>query len=438
MAIHLRPGCASWGFAFALLPDLAEWPQDQTERKMLFRLAFPDKIERVCSGGPLVSKVSTDSVVITTAFSLPSAAGVRIWENGTNKTQAKEIWTSQYGLKENHRLHRFEFTGLKPNTPYAYEALFLNEETAEVVSAGTGIFTTFPVDGDRHSFSVFGDTQVMDEARVRFLTDCLDNDLLTGAFCVSLGDMASEFSDFNRAYFTSATNLLKYPKMKTPFVPVRGNHEFRGRETAYYGRAFGCPYFSFTYGDTIYVVLDTGEDKPVQQLPNHYTLRDDFNVYFKEQSEWLHELAKSDAFKNAKHRIVLAHCTPFETIDRFMAPNVKSCAEDLFFGKDAPFKPDLWICGHTHVPFRYDPVTRQLTHLTEKPEKKYNLSEKDMDAVDFPVIVNDGAFATIRRLSVLQVDVEPDVIRAKMLRCDGTAFDAIEVRKGQPFKIQSK
>ncbi len=419
VAIQLRPGIASWGFSFAFLPDFTYWPENQTARKILFREKFPEKIIIRASGRAAVNRVSVNSASVSVLFNHPAAACLRLYRDGT---LIQENWTRKHYLKTSEKIHRFDLTGLEPETEYRYEILFLDESVPALSPADSGSFTTFPAEHRNHSFCVFGDTQVSAEMRRRFYRECEENNLLAGAFRVFLGDMSMQLDDLQEDYFDNFLNLLKREK-EIPVVPVHGNHEYRGRERDTYAELFGEPYYSFCCGDVMYIVLDSGDDQPVNMTPRHFTLRNDLDNLFREQAQWLAELVQTDEFRNAKRRILLSHSGP--VAPSYIAENLEKLLAPYFYGKNAPYKLDLWIAGHQHRLFYFDPVSRQMHSLSgEEQTFPYTCSE----GVMCPVCANDGSdeLFGIGRLSVMQFDIGEDRIAVRVYRSNGTLLKTIE------------
>ena len=137
----------------------------------------------------------------------------------------------------------------------------------------------------------------------------------------------------------------KIGKGCAPFIFIRGNHEIRGaysvflREIIEYAtdRSFG----GFTWGDTRYVVLDCGEDKPDDHWV-YYGLND-FEQFRVDQVGFLKEELKSKPFKSAKHRVLVHHVPIYESEDSY-----NPCYE-LWHPllRKAPFA--MALTGHTHT-----------------------------------------------------------------------------------------
>lgn len=94
-----------------------------------------------------------------------------------------------------------------------------------------------------------------------------------------------------------------------PFVYTRGNHETRGpasRELSnYVDSPNGENFYSFEWGNSIFLILDTGEDKP-DTHPVYAGLAD-YDSYRNKQAAWAMQVVSSKAWRKAKHRVVCGH-----------------------------------------------------------------------------------------------------------------------------------
>ena len=125
---------------------------------------------------------------------------------------------------------------------------------------------------------------------------------------------------------------------------IRGNHEIRNAYSAgmhsLIGYQEGKTYGAFSWGDTRFVMLDCGEDKPDDHWV-YYGLND-FTGLRREQVDFLRQELKSKAFKKADRRILINHIPIWTNSDKF-APCTELWAPLL---KKASF--DLNVCAHVH------------------------------------------------------------------------------------------
>ena len=133
-----------------------------------------------------------------------------------------------------------------------------------------------------------------------------------------------------------------------PAIFVRGNHEIRNFHSAALPSLLDQPggktYGAFSWGDTRFVVLDCGEDKP-DDHPVYYGLND-FSAFRRQQYDFLQEEMDSREFRRAERRVLVSHIPLWGNDDKY-----RPCSElwtPLL--EDARF--DVALSGHTHR-FRY-------------------------------------------------------------------------------------
>ena len=94
-----------------------------------------------------------------------------------------------------------------------------------------------------------------------------------------------------------------------PVVFLRGNHEIRGAYSTGLSNLIdytgGRPYAAFNWGDTRFVTLDCGEDKP-DSTGVYYGLND-FTQWRKEQAKFISEELKSKDFRKAGKKVLIHH-----------------------------------------------------------------------------------------------------------------------------------
>ena len=462
VAMFIRPGAIGWDLAFDLIPDFSALPAEKRTRDRLINQLFPP------AKAGLVAKeclyyTSADKASFNFETGLPTMAGIRFKKPGEKNPVI--VWDSQDAIRRNTTIHRVEITGLQPATEYAYEVVILDPRTAKINAVSKGKFTTFPASGANSKFMIISDTQCdlgIRKAMVKkMLTTYGGKDV---DFFFSLGDVSENFSDFRKEYFTYFYDEFAANKYFKPVFFVRGNHEFRGQDSRKFNEYFGRSYYAFRHGDVFVIVLESGEDKATIYRPGHYTLSIDANSYFAEQREWLRKLIETPECKNAKHRIVLSHGTPFYSLNGFFAKNIEAMAGEFFYGKNPKCRIDLWISAHTHAPYQYDPVAgkfyRAEYNLTYDKKSKKNIQlplerkrpavvkEQDKKNFHFPIIVNDGPSGTGVHLSALLVETAPSNIRVRMFPISETYSTYsdnaakppildVTLEAGKPAKINS-
>jgi len=198
---------------------------------------------------------------------------------------------------------------------------------------------TFPPEDDNLFLAAFSDIHEMnimyDLVAKHIPWEQVDYALYLGDF---IND-ASKPSDFSENLLSLSTGGRNLPR-----VFVRGNHETRGEGARALSDAFlppnGSWYFTFSHGDTFFVVLDSGEDKFDAHV--EYAGLVDFTSYHLEQADWLADVFRSTNYQNAANHVVLMHIPPFAT--DYQSPAFKPVLELLKDRTDI----DLVMSGHTH------------------------------------------------------------------------------------------
>ncbi len=163
-------------------------------------------------------------------------------------------------------------------------------------------------------------------------------------FVIFNGDCLPEPSD--RRYAMRHTHILAdaFGGESTPLFFIRGNHEIRNAYSSGMPSLFELPggrtYGAFNWGDTRFVVLDCGEDKPDDTWV-YYGLND-FTDLRREQAQFLRDELTSKPFRKARRRVLVHHIPVWGNTDEY-----RPCTglwHPILVG--APFDVDL--AGHTH------------------------------------------------------------------------------------------
>ena len=431
ITFHLRAG-VNWHFGVTLLPMPQKLPRNFRVINSIAAVMLEKDFH--LEHDPLVFNVSADKANVAVEFSIPALCGIRITPADGGKSVTK--WSKVCGLREYRQIHHFAFDGLNAGTSYNYEILNQNEKLGVEKVIYSGKFTTFPAKADAHRFTVFSDTQLATAAKTRALEEFIANTPVKKAdFIVALGDMASGFGNFSEAYFTGVIDVLRANGVLQPLEMVRGNHELWGAEAQLYSAFFGLPYGAFTFGDTFYIRLDSGEDQPPVLSPDGRTQKSDLAEYYAEQAAWLEKVVATPECRNAKRRIVLAHATPFEFHGIYTAGNIQKMVGKLFYGENPVCKIDLWIAGHIHYPMYFDPVGGKIYGLHPKKELLVP-TENDLKNIHFPVYVNDGPHGGGSELSVLDIDCRIGDIVVRCLLRDGKTVDEVVIAPGKAVEVK--
>ena len=347
---------------------------------------------------PYLQDVRENEVTIIWETNEPANGWVELApDDGSNFYSQK--WPKSYdsfmGIKNIGTLHRVTVKNLEPGTTYRYrvlsqKALFSDnpDETLYGEYAATTIYRSRPLEfttaekiSDTFRFAVMNDVH---EDSTLFWNLYEAGKIKDCDFVVFNGDMVSSMPEQN----TIRDKFLRYATStfasEKPFWMVRGNHETRSRYAETYMDYFktptGLPYYTYTVGNTFFIILDSGEDKPDDDI--EYFGRSDYDTYRKEEAIWLKKILASDACKKAEHRIAIMHIPPVGTTSWYGDREVRRLFLPLLNEADI----DFMLCGHTH---------------------NYSYHEADKFENKFPVLVNDNE-------TVVNVDIDKNNISVQI------------------------
>jgi len=240
-------------------------------------------------------------------------------EFGTNKKKLEE----KVELDENTAYPHVELKGLQAGTEYFYR----------VTSGKTtsDIFSFKLPEPDKPFRMVFwsdnqGGFETFRDKTVPLMMEQKPDLLLTA------GDLVSDGAQYNHwvdHLYGPAKELLR----SVPWYPVRGNHDYSDDNDLCYDMLplpVNDHYYAVSYGPLRIVVIDSNNDSDAQW-------------------EWLDEEVNSDAWKNAKYRMVAFHHPAFNSI--WDSPGYDGRA--LYRTKLVPLIEgaygDIVINGHMHA-----------------------------------------------------------------------------------------
>ncbi len=318
---------------------------------------------------PYLQNPCTDEMTVMWLTNVPARSWV---EYGTDPKNMKRARTFIEGVMvANNKINRIRLTGLQPGTRYYYR--IVSQEITRYSSYRKTFGET--VRSDIRSFTTWSDD--IKDFRVIIYNDIHSNMRMFNKLHSLVEDKPYDLVVFNGDCFTDVEKesdivdrLLTYtPRIRGDEIPsifVRGNHETRGAYSLhlwdYLGRMGGRSYSAFSMGDTRFVLLDCGEDKP-DDHPVYYDMND-FTQHRIDQADFLKEELQSREFKDANKRILIHHIPVFGV-------------------KPGSFSPcsDLWIPVLENAPFNVS--LNAHTH-------RFRVIEKGEEGNNFPVIIGGG------------------------------------------------
>lgn len=206
--------------------------------------------------------------------------------------------------------------------------------------ASENISIQFPDSGDEISFVSFSDLHEQADIYEALASHIVWDEMDMAVYNGDLLNSTADAQQVTRSILGLATGSHDLPR-----IFVRGNHETRNKSARLLDNWLlpegGHWYQAFTFGNTFFIALDGGEDKP--DADKEYGGLVDFTSYHQEQAEWLKKVLSSQEYQAAQYRVVLLH-TPLFGEDQ--APlSFEPVAALLRKNSDI----DLMINGHTHL-----------------------------------------------------------------------------------------
>ena len=305
-----------------------------------------------------------------------------------------KFYQTSNGKRAIGTIHQVRVTGLEPGKKYRYAVVskevldqkgqrihYGNIVSTNVYRKGAQIIPTLDPKKESIEFVVMNDVHAKNEKIEAYLTHCFDKK--STDMVIFNGDMVSNLPSEQTIFDGFLDTAVKRFASDVPFFFVRGNHENRGKYAAkymdYFPTTTGKPYYTFTHGNTFFIMLDGGEDKPDNNIEYYETAA--YDAYRVEVAEWLKKVVESNECKNAKHRIVFLHMPPVEGHKMWHGTRH---IQELFLPILNEANISVMLCGHIH---------------------KYSYHT---DLAKFPIVVN--AFDTALKTKVDGNGIKVDVV----------------------------
>jgi acid phosphatase type 7 len=309
-----------------------------------------DNENLIITHGPYLQNLTSNGVTVIWTTNKPAVPGVYI---SGNKFDNKLIRNSHDGLVDaGGTVHKVRIDGLQPGITYKYRvnSVQIMKYQAYRIFYGDTVnsknlsFTTIPAKADKVNFTVVNDVHENSGKLASYLRNGKPGEQDFYFFNGDMLDYMQETSQIFAGYIDTAT---KYFASVKPFYYIRGNHETRGYEARKLKEYFDFKddrfFYSFDEGPVHFVVLDCGEDKTDDN--RYYFGLADYDKYRSEELEWLKKEVKSDAYKNAKYRVIMVHMPIIKEEKqgwgmKFLADNFGPVLQNT--------SVDLMISAHTH------------------------------------------------------------------------------------------
>ena len=331
-------------------------------------------------------------------------------EYGADETLGQRAINSHDGLVDaNITIHKVKITGLKPGTRYYYRAA-----SEEILEFGPYYDKKFSLPFLSEVFSFTTNNTKKERASVLCFNDIHERVDMWQDLMQAAGDEPYELVFLNGDIMDylhgqeQVVNILLNPATEmfarqVPFCYTRGNHEARGNFARnlheYVSTVSERYYYAFSQGPVRFIVIDTGEDK--EDSHTVYANLNVFDAYRSEQAEWLNKEVQSEAFRQAKWRVLMTH-QPLEAEAK--GYGIRDSHE-----KFSPYlnggKIDVNIAGHTHRARIVNPKQGQ----------------------DYPIVIGGGS--NPEGATVIRLDVTESTLTVTTINIEGEVLNTFELKK---------
>lgn len=356
-------------------------PIASDHRPVVAEIRFKSDASAIFRTRPYLQNPTGNGITVMWNTTVP----VHSWvEYGTDKNNLKKQQLVVNGqVISNNYLHKIRLENLESGVPYYYrvcsrEITLYQAYKKEFGETAVSDFYTFTLPSEQtkdFTALIFNDLHKQNGTLEQLFEQVKDTPY---NFVVFNGDCIDDPKDEPEAIrFLSAMNET-VGATHVPVFYLRGNHEIRNAFSIGLKDLFdyvgGKTYGAFSWGDTRFVMLDCGEDKPDDHWV-YYNLND-FSGLREEQAGFLKNELSGKAFKKAKRHVLLHHIPIYGDTDKY-----NPCLElwSPLLGK-APF--DVAINAHTH----------RHSYLPKKSQAGNN----------FPVVIGGGYSPKDATVMVLQ------------------------------------
>lgn len=246
-----------------------------------------------------------------------------------------------------HTIYEITLKDLEPETPYFYN-IKAKSHDGLIMESGLLTFATAVKETNSYSFAIIGDTEARPHINDRVCKQVWDE---RPNFLLIVGDLtdggkAEHKFEWNYEYFQGVTQLAS----RIPVYPVAGNGE---DDLFWYNRYHALPqpegYYSFTYGNAEFFMLDS--NRPKEFAPGGV------------QYQWLENKLKAST---AKWKFVAHHHAPYSADEDDYGDSWKGKSNlgDVAVRQIVPlyekYKVDMVFFGHLHTYQRTLPIRENL------------------------------------------------------------------------------
>lgn len=344
---------AVWRPQAGRVATLGSWALNEKaasdHRPVLVRMRMLQPTDRVFYAQPYLQNPDADGVTVMFQTRVTAHAWVEYGTDSLHLQRAQMLVGGQVACHDIE--HKIRLTGLTGGQPYYYRvcAREIADNQAYSKTFGDTVrtpFYRFTLPSDKttdFTVMIMNDLHLVaadEEAMSRIARE------VNPDFVVFNGDCLPE--PHTRLDALRSVNRLAtlFEGARRPIFFIRGNHEIRNAYSSGMPSLFDYPnpdgesYGAFSWGDTRFVMLDCGEDKPDDHWV--YYGMNDFSAFRRAQADFLQQELKNKSFRRAARRVLLCHI-PLWSEDVEYNPCQELWGPIL---QKAPF--DVEVSAHTH------------------------------------------------------------------------------------------
>ncbi len=330
-------------------------PVASDHRPVVIDVRFQAKKEDIFYAAPYLQNPVDGGITIMWQTRVPTYSWVEYGTDTLNLKKERTIVDGQVICNDLH--NKIRLSDIKPGQTYYYRVCsqeILLYQAYKKVFGETAVspFYSFTLpDANTKDFTalIFNDIHKQ-EATLNGLYDLVKD--VPYDFVFFNGDCVDDPANEAEALYHIAMQCQKVGASSRPVFYLRGNHEIRNAYSIGLRELFDYvgdkTYGAFNWGDTRFVMLDCGEDKPDTTWV-YYGLND-FTQLRQDQVGFLQRELSNPAYKQATKRVLVNHIPLYSKRPQRYNPSF-----DLWGGllADAPFNINL--SAHTH---RYEYIPK--------------------------------------------------------------------------------
>lgn len=322
-------------------------PVASDHRPVTATFKFPSKPDEIVVNGPYLQNPTPCGVTVMFQAAGPARSVVEYGLDTLSTLSARELIGGQEVCHDIE--HKIRLEGLQAGKKYYYRV------KAQEILDNQSYSKTFGTDYTSPWYTFTLPTETTSDFTALIFNDLHQRGAAMDAmerlaaqtphdFIIFNGDCLPEPSDRAEAVEAIGNLVERFGGAETPIFFIRGNHEIRNAWSSGMPVLFDNPggktFGAFSWGDTRFVLLDCGEDKPDSTWV-YYNLND-FTGLRHDQVDFLKEEGAAKPFRKAAKRVLIHHIPVWGNTDEY-----RPCTE-LWSPVLEKMPFDIDIAGHTH------------------------------------------------------------------------------------------